>query len=155
MEGLYKKVLKGAYAKIPIEYTDELSQILRRLICVKHTHRPSCDKILGMESVQNWAKKLDIDLGADLASNFNSNSTVEGPIDLLSTIRLPKNLGLLNDRLPKHKYDHSDSLKSLPKKIMEGSDEDEIIPPLKKKRTGGHVVSNSTNIQVSEAVQAV
>lgn len=34
MDGLYKKVLKGAYAKIPACYSQDLSTMLRRLICV-------------------------------------------------------------------------------------------------------------------------
>ena len=43
MDGLYKKVLKGSYPKIPINYTDELSKMLKQLICVNPHQRPTCD----------------------------------------------------------------------------------------------------------------
>lgn len=34
MDGLYKKVLKGVYPKVPANYTDDLTKMLKRLINV-------------------------------------------------------------------------------------------------------------------------
>jgi hypothetical protein len=34
MDGLFKKVLKGIYPKIPDNYTDELKKMIKKLIAV-------------------------------------------------------------------------------------------------------------------------
>jgi hypothetical protein len=46
MDGLFKKVLKGQYPKIPMHYTDDLSKMLKKLISVNPHQRPTCDQIL-------------------------------------------------------------------------------------------------------------
>ncbi len=43
MDGLFKKVLKGNYEKIPTQYTDDLSKMIKRLINVVPSQRPTCD----------------------------------------------------------------------------------------------------------------
>ena len=58
--------------------------------------RPSCDKILEMPAVVKMSEKLFKDLYFD---DFTPNN------ELLSTIRVPKNLLYLTDRLPKPHYD--------------------------------------------------
>jgi len=42
MAGLYKKVLKGVYTKIPNYYSESLSNIVKALIQVQATQRPDC-----------------------------------------------------------------------------------------------------------------
>ena len=51
MDGLFRKVLKGLYPKIPTHYSEELNKMLKRLISVNPNHRPSCDQILALEVV--------------------------------------------------------------------------------------------------------
>ena len=46
MEGLYNKVIKGVYQKIPDCYSNDLSQIISLLIQVDSNKRPSCDDLL-------------------------------------------------------------------------------------------------------------
>lgn len=43
MDGLFKKVLKGIYPKIPTHYSEELNKMLKRLIEVNPNKRPNCD----------------------------------------------------------------------------------------------------------------
>jgi NIMA (never in mitosis gene a)-related kinase len=57
--------------------------------------RPSCDKILDMPIVRKKIEKLLPDAFEELDPQMN----------LLSTIRVPKNLLYLTDRLPKPAYD--------------------------------------------------
>ena len=61
--------------------------------------RPSCDKILEMPIVR---KKMDKLFPRD------SFDDTEPQMNLLSTIRVPKNLLYLTDRLPKPMYDSDD-----------------------------------------------
>jgi NIMA (never in mitosis gene a)-related kinase len=109
MDGLYKKVLKGVYPKIPNIYTDDLNKLLKKLLNVTPAQRPTCDQILNSEIVCKWAKKLGIP--NDKENHISSNHSVHeddglgGNLALLNTIKLPKNLKLLTDRLPKSKYE--------------------------------------------------
>lgn len=58
--------------------------------------RPSCDKILEMPIVRKKTEKL---FQNDIFEDQNEQ------LNLLSTIRVPKNLLYLTDRLPKPQYD--------------------------------------------------
>jgi NIMA (never in mitosis gene a)-related kinase len=60
--------------------------------------RPSCDKILDMPIVKKKAEKLFPDAFEEIDG---------GQFNLLSTIRVPKNLLYLTDRLPKPAYDNA------------------------------------------------
>jgi NIMA (never in mitosis gene a)-related kinase 1/4/5 len=65
MDGLFKKVLKGIYPKIPAHYSDELNKMLKRLIAVNPNQRPTCDGILQLEIVKRYIAKLNIHLNDD------------------------------------------------------------------------------------------
>jgi len=52
MDGLYKAVLSGSYAKLPPHYSHDLHQMIRLLLQVAPHKRPTCDQILGHELVQ-------------------------------------------------------------------------------------------------------
>lgn len=99
MQGLYKKVLRGIYPKIPNVFSNELAQTIKFLVQVAPQMRPSCDKILEMPIVR---KKMDKLFPRD---SFDDS---EPQMNLLSTIRVPKNLLYLTDRLPKPMYDSDD-----------------------------------------------
>ena len=57
--------------------------------------RPSCDKILDMPIIRKKIEKL-------FPGEFEES---DPQLNLLSTIRVPKNLLYLTDRLPKPAYD--------------------------------------------------
>ncbi len=44
MEGLYKKVVRGIYPRIPQSYSHELADMIRALLQVDPKNRPSCCK---------------------------------------------------------------------------------------------------------------
>mmetsp|Transcript_41256 Transcript_41256/g.62814 ORF Transcript_41256/g.62814 Transcript_41256/m.62814 type:complete len:182 (-) Transcript_41256:591-1136(-) len=96
MQGLYKKVLRGMYPKIPSHFSNDLAQTIKCLVQVAPAMRPSCDKILDMPTVRKRIEKLFPNQVFDEA---------EPQLNLLSTIRVPKNLLYLTDRLPKPAYD--------------------------------------------------
>ena len=49
MNGLYKKVLKGAYPEIPKKYTKDLSDVIMKMLSVEPRFRPSCESLLEIE----------------------------------------------------------------------------------------------------------
>ena len=94
MEGLYQKVIKGQYNKIPERFSDDLFQIVQFLLQVNPNNRPSCEEILNHPIVQ---KRIE----------YFKSFTEEECEDkcLLKTIHMPKNLLFLSDKLPKPNYE--------------------------------------------------
>jgi NIMA (never in mitosis gene a)-related kinase len=93
MEGLYKKVLRGYYPRIPTHYSQDLSNIIRALLQVSSHLRPSCDRILQLPAI---VKRME---DKHLTEVEEDQQTM-----LLNTIRVPKNLHFLTERLPKANY---------------------------------------------------
>ena len=46
MNGLYKRVLKGAYPEIPKKYTKDLADIIMKMLSVDAKARPTCAQLL-------------------------------------------------------------------------------------------------------------
>lgn len=61
MDGLYKKVLKGVYPKIPDCYSTEMNRLLASLLKVKPENRPSCEAILKSDRMMAHMERLGID----------------------------------------------------------------------------------------------
>jgi hypothetical protein len=72
--------------------------MVRLLLQVNPSSRPSCEKILGTHGLLNHITGTleNIDVAQDSVPVLQ---------DLLSTIRCPRNLGQITDRLPKSQYE--------------------------------------------------
>jgi serine/threonine protein kinase len=90
MQELYKRVLTGKYPKIPSDYSRDLSSIISTLLTVKPSERPSCEQILHMPAVEEHMTEDD-----EEAINK----------ELLNTIKIPRNMKLLQGKLPKSNYE--------------------------------------------------
>jgi serine/threonine protein kinase len=142
MSGLYKKVLKGVYPKIPEQYSMDLTSILHMLLQVSPMNRPSCSGILQSQIVKRRIELL-----------FPDKSCIDdSPNKLLQTIRIPRDLLYLTDKLPKPCYDDSNKRNT--------SDLSDYQLPKIKKRKGRSLVDRKRSpikekmkiINVSEAV---
>ena len=96
MEQLYKKVISGEYNKIPSNYSEDLSNIVDYLLQVNSNNRPSCDDLLHNEIIIKYMEMYE-------NNNNNLNVNLNGDM-LLKTIYFPKNLGTLENKLPKANY---------------------------------------------------
>ena len=94
MEGLYNKVIKGVYQKIPDIYSNDLSEVISLLIQVDSNKRPSCENLLKNPII---LKRIEY------FKNFSFDD-VEEDKALLRTILIPKNLVFLSEKLPKSNY---------------------------------------------------
>ena len=92
MEGLYKKVIRGYYPKVPGHFSQDLNSIIRSLLQVTPHLRPSCEKILQFPSVLKRIEDRHL---------FEVDEEI--PL-LLNTIKFPKNLHYLTERLPAPNY---------------------------------------------------
>ena len=99
MEGLYNKVIKGQFAKINEKYSNDLWDILVSLLQVHPENRPNCDQILKNNIVSKRTKLVD----------ESKNEEVFDESNLLQTIKIPKNLLFLTDKLPKSNYEKDTS----------------------------------------------
>lgn len=97
MQALATKVTRGVYDRLPAQFSADLSQMVKSCLQVTASARPSCDKILATPGLLNHLTGTLEDLDIDPAES-------EGADSLLKTIRCPRNLGMITDRLPAPQY---------------------------------------------------
>jgi len=100
MAGLYKKVLKGIYPKIPTHFSSDLNSVIKGLLTVNPSARPSCDQILQMPVIRKMGQRIFKEDAFEEECQWTQ-------AELLSTIRVPRNLLYLTDKLPKPSYESS------------------------------------------------
>lgn len=94
MKGLYNKVIKGEYTRIPDEYPDHLANVVDMCLQVIPARRPTAAQLL---------RKREIVL--HLRENNIYDTGEKCSVNLLDTIKLPTNFSLIKDRLPTAKYE--------------------------------------------------
>ena len=97
MEGLYAKVIKGHVNRIPERFSQDLFSVVKVLLQVSPEKRPSCEQILKSNVI-----KERIDYFKEIEGIKDDEDVDEN--NLLKTIRIPKNLLFLSDKLPKPNY---------------------------------------------------
>ncbi|KRX09722.1 Protein kinase-like domain [Pseudocohnilembus persalinus] len=109
MEGLYQRVQRGVFERIPRTYSDELYGVIQLCLKVNPQMRPSCKQLLNnplvkknIQQFQNEEQQMEMNT-VELNQNFN----------LLNTIKVPKNMKNLYEKLPKNKYDEEVTNQSL------------------------------------------
>ena len=116
MEGLYHKIMKGKYQKIPDKYSQDLNEILKLMLKVDQNERPSCDELLKNDIVIKRIEFLKQNKNEENGNDNAINSKDEN--ELLKTIKISKNLLFLSGRLPKANYGPN-ALKNHNLKILE------------------------------------
>lgn len=123
MEGLYRKVIRGQYPRIPSHYSQDLAEVIANLLQVHPRHRPSVDQLFQLPAMQRNAPGLKIQ--------------EERPSNLLNTIKLPKNAIDLSGCLPKPRYERP-RLESIAAEVAETSTSTQVSPPARvSRRTAG------------------
>lgn len=93
LEDLYKVVTKGKFDPIPKIYSQDLAMMVGILLQTNPTLRPGVDKLLSNSII---IRKMDYSMNPIPSENLN----------MLGTIKVPKNMKEINDNLPKKKqYD--------------------------------------------------
>ena len=93
MQGLFKKVQKGVFERIPKVYSDDLFNMICEFLKVQPSLRPSSQQILNHPIVLKNTRDGKQDI-------LRENSKAK----LLGTIELPQNLKFLKERLPRPNY---------------------------------------------------
>lgn len=92
MAGLYKSVVKGKYKKIPNNFSNEISEIVDMMLSTTPDKRPTCWEILKHPHVVRAANKYLL--------NDDENFFIE----LVETIKIPRNMIGLSAVLPRARY---------------------------------------------------
>lgn len=98
MDGLYRKVQKGVFDKIPSKYSTDLANVISSCLSVSPAMRPNCDQLLNHPAIMR--RDPDSQKFQSLTNHGNSKKNQE----LLSTIKMPRDLKSLGERLPKPNY---------------------------------------------------
>jgi len=93
MPGLYKKVQKGVFDRIPSQYSMDLNNFISMCLQVSASNRPNCDKLLNHPILQRHGREFLHNL--EEAGDKN---------ELIGTIRFSRNMRALADKLPKPNY---------------------------------------------------
>jgi len=101
MQGLYKKVIKGKYPRIPEHFSQEMATVIKFMLQVSPSYRPTCDQILSLPIIESLIKKFfpEETQSQNLPETHNGDNEI-----MLKTIRLSKNIFSLTERLPKSQY---------------------------------------------------
>ena len=96
MDGLYKKVIKGVYPKLPSHFSVDLNNLIRLQLQVRSNQRPSCEKQLSLPfMVKRMENKMLLEKENDESLNPHQ----------LNTIMMPKDVHYLTDKLPEPNYE--------------------------------------------------
>jgi NIMA (never in mitosis gene a)-related kinase 1/4/5 len=120
MEGLYNKVIKGQISKIPDRFSSDMWEVVKMLIQVAPEARPNCGKTIFFKIYNQFKKLKDqilkhhiIQKRIEYFKAFNEESEDQC---LMQTIRIPKNLLFLSDKLPQPNYEKTKNNNSFTKK---------------------------------------
>ena len=119
MEGLYNKIIKGQYTKISDKYSSDLAQIIDLLLKVRPEDRPSCQCILKHTLILKRIEYFQAEAGIE----FEDLEDVDEN-QLLKTIRIPRNILGLGDKLPKANYNNP--IKTKKKLTIEVKNKNEV-----------------------------
>jgi NIMA (never in mitosis gene a)-related kinase len=103
IQELYKKITRGTFAKIPTRYSTDLSNMIKLCLTKDQTRRPNVEELLEHSIVLEKMKLYDIKF--EQKNNQDDFGLLGG--DLMGTIKLPRNLNLLIQKLPKQRYESS------------------------------------------------
>ena len=99
MRELRQKICKGVYQPIPKHFSAELTDLLKQMLNVNPSGRPGIEKIMAIPII---ATKV-----AEISEKIDNKVQSRPPLahgSLLDTIKMPRNLRILKEMLPKANY---------------------------------------------------
>jgi NIMA (never in mitosis gene a)-related kinase len=90
LEQLYKNVSKGVYDPIPSIYKEDLRKVISLMLQTNPLNRPNCDTLLSNPLI---LKRME----------FDKNVVMGAHAQLLNTIKVPRNMNEIKEKLPKTK----------------------------------------------------
>ena len=99
IQELYRKIDRGIFGRIPSRYSKELYNIIKLCLTRDEKRRPTVVQLLRHPVIKEKMEERNMILSKE-AGGLNK---------LMNTIKLPKNMDRLIERLPRKKYQSSKS----------------------------------------------
>ena len=140
MNNLYKKIIRGQYGKISNRYSDDIIDIVKLLLKVNPSKRPSCEEILKIGSVIER-----VDFFKDREGFKEDSFDTMDDMKLLKTLRVTNDLLFLSKQLPAQNYDNSKNNK------LKGNRSNKNYNSISKISINCTLpsITNSTNLNIS------
>lgn len=124
MVGLYNKIIKGQYDRIPFHYSNALANFISSCLQVSPTQRPTCQQLLENPFIQKYSPMVKKPV-----------EHISDKMDLLKTIILPKDFKDIVKQLPKPNYTNGRilSCRNHPNDRAKGEGDREIIVKTRKR----------------------
>ena len=107
---LCNNIMNGYYLPISNYYSNDIKDIISLMLVIDNKKRSSAEELLNSNIVKKWINILrgesNNKLGQELVNNYINNVKV----NLIKTIKMPKNIKDINNHLPKKKYNPSDEM---------------------------------------------
>ena len=89
MQGLFDKVVKGTFPRIPKKFSVDLSTVIKGLLQVKAKNRPTCDQILTHPIIVKRIKKLGMEEFFDNSILMKTIQSFNDPNKILYNLPAP------------------------------------------------------------------
>ena len=93
-------ILKGRYPPIPSSYSKDLSDLISKMLIVDPKRRYSTDQLLNCDIIQKRIKTIK---NSVIPYIVNNNVKNIDNVNMIKTIKLPRNLKDINNKLPKRR----------------------------------------------------
>jgi NIMA (never in mitosis gene a)-related kinase len=90
MKGLYHKVIAGKYDPLPNHFSQDLKEIIAKCLKTRASERATCEKLLATPGLLNHITGTLQDI----------EQSKEDKDALMKTIRMPRHMGEITERLP-------------------------------------------------------
>ena len=138
LKELYRNIKNGYYIPISNNYSKDIRDIISMMLVIDSKKRASAEELLNSNIIKKWIKiikgeNFDNEIGSSNMNNIKAN--------LIRTIKMPKNLGDINQYLPKKRYN--------PEEEMMKNDKYEIMKETMKKVSNGNNKINNNKMDLS------
>ena len=112
LKELYKNIQNGYYIPISNYYSSDIKDLISMMLVVDAKKRASAEQLLNCNIIKKWIRIIRYDnYNSQLGEEIGNNNSKNVKVNLIQTIKMPKNLGEINRYLPKKRYNPSEEMR--------------------------------------------
>ena len=100
MKELYNNVMKGLYPPIPLKYSHELKNIIKKILVINPELRPTANELLNCNIIKQKRQELN------LINNDNTGIIKDINDILVETIKKPNKINYINKKISEKKFEN-------------------------------------------------
>ena len=99
MKELYNNVMRGLYPPIPLKYSHDLKNIIKKILVINPELRPSANELLNCSIIKHKIKEYNFENKDDI-NMIGNNEDIS-----IDTIKKPNKINFLNRKILEKKYE--------------------------------------------------